>query len=99
MRRLANAYYFEGRFARAGATLEQLATEADARGELVAEAWALVDAAYLAELADQDVYGRLELLDAVLERPGFPDDVRAEIKRKFGFDKDFVVFAPHLPSW
>lgn len=56
LRRVANTYYFQGRYISAGLTLETLAKDASEYGELEIEAWALADAAWM--------YARSGALDA-----------------------------------
>ena len=99
MRRIANAYYFEGRYLSAMDALDQLAEEAGAFGDHVMQAWAIADAAYLADLAGSkmDVEARLEHLESLLGSFAISDVVSLEIKAKVA--KDFPVFAPHLSSW
>lgn len=99
MRRIANAYYFEGRYLSAMSTLDQLAEEAGAFGDHVAQAWAIADAAYLADLAGSktDVEARLKQLESILGSFAISDVVSLEIKAKVA--DDFPVFAPHLSSW
>lgn len=63
LRRIANAYYFEGRVPEARQTLVRLAEEAAAFGDVLVQAEALADAAYLA--------GRLG------SKPEFEQNVRA----------------------
>lgn len=47
LRRIANAYYFEGSHESAAAALEELAEEAASFGDLVTEVWAIADAAWM----------------------------------------------------
>ncbi|MGD8699158.1 MAG: hypothetical protein PVJ43_07705 [Gemmatimonadales bacterium] len=84
MRRIANSYYYQDRFQSAGRTLEQLAKESAAFGELRCEAWALADAAWIAWIAGDkiDMERRLVRLDRLLMSPYLPDDVRDEVVEK-----------------
>lgn len=99
VRRIANAYYFEGRYDAAAETLGGLAEEAASFGDIETEAWATADAAWMASLGDSEyeLDLRLERLERLMDSPDLPDDVRDEIREMF--TADFTVFAPHLGSW
>ncbi len=92
MRRIAHAYYFEGKYHSAIRALDDLADEAATRGDVATEAWAKIDAAWV---MGRECFGRtdrrgfrLEIHERVdevkdlLESPYMPDDVRAEITAK-----------------
>lgn len=99
LRRIANAYYFEGRYDQAAVTLDQLAEEAALVGDHVTELWATADAAEMAWLGDADVGAQLRWtrVDELLNSTAFSDDQRAEISGKLM--TDLTVFVPHLSSW
>lgn len=84
MRRIANSYYYQNRFQSAGKTLERLAKESAAYGDLRCQAWALADAAWIAWVAGDkiDMERRLVRLDRLLTSPYLPDDIRAEVVNK-----------------
>lgn len=84
LRRIANSYYYQGRYQSAGRILEQLAKEAASYGELRCEAWALADAAWVAWVAGDkmDMERRLVSLDRLLTSPFLPDDVRDNVVEK-----------------
>jgi tetratricopeptide (TPR) repeat protein len=69
LHRIAYTHYYEGRYQSAGKTLEKLAKEAAAFGDLKTEAWALADAAWVAWKAGDtiDVQRRVARLE---RRPG-----------------------------
>ncbi len=99
VRRVANAFYFEGRYDEAAGVLKAFAAEASAWDDPVAQAWALADAAVLAGLADEkdDSVRHWERLRALLESSAFPAAARAEMGSKL--DSDLNVFSPHLSGW
>ena len=99
IRRISNAYYFEGSYKEVAYTLDRLAEEAAASGDIEAQAYATADAALAASLGSSqaDANWRIERLEQVLGSPELSDEVREEIREKFM--TDFVVFAPHLSSW
>ncbi len=99
VRRVANAYYFEGRYAEAAEVLEQFAAEAALWHDPVAQAWALADAAVLAGLADaeEDSAWHWKRLRTLLESSAFPAAARAEMVSKL--ESRLNVFAPHLSTW
>ncbi len=99
VRRVANAYYFEGRYAEAAQVLDRFAAEAESWQDRLAEAWALADAAVLAGLADaeEDSLRHWARLRALIESAGFPTEARAEVGSKL--EADLNVFAPHLSEW
>lgn len=84
MHRIAYTQYYEGKYQTAGKTLETLAKEAAAFGDLKTEAWALADAAWVAWKAGDtlDVKRRLVRLERLLTSPYLPDGVKQEIKEK-----------------
>ncbi len=81
LRRLANAYYFEGRFRSAAKVLDELAEEAATFGDLPAQAWALVDAAWLWGKmgSEREVNQRLEKVERLIASPYMPEEVRFRI--------------------
>ncbi len=98
VRRIANSYYFEGKYEDAAATLDRLAEEAEAFGDRGAQARAVADAAWVADLGgdESEAARHLERLEPLLGSPALPDDVREEIQTKLMADLE--VFAPHLVS-
>lgn len=84
MHRIAYTQYYEGKYQTAGRTLEKLAREAAAFGDLKTEAWALADAAWVAWKAGDtlDVKRRLARLERLLTSPFLPTDVKQEIREK-----------------
>lgn len=84
LRRIADAYYFEGRYQSAAATLDRLATEAATHGDLATEVWALADAAWVDGIAGHkiDMDRRLERLIRLLDSPYLPEQVRNEVQTK-----------------
>ncbi|MEE9132343.1 MAG: hypothetical protein V3U13_02165 [Gemmatimonadota bacterium] len=84
LRRIANTQYYEGRYQSAGLTLLKLAKEAAEYGDIVTEAWAVADAAWVAGIAGDkiDVDRRVAQLERLLTSPYLPDDVREEIRTK-----------------
>ncbi len=97
LRRIANAYYFEGDYERAAVTLDRLALEAVAFDEAVAELWALADAAWLAGLGDGVTDVHWQRVEQRLESADLPSAVREEIRGKL--TAELTVRAPHLASW
>lgn len=99
VRRVANAYYFEGRYQAAATILREFATEAASWRDPVAQAWALADAGVLAGLADErdDSVRYWQELRALIESAAFPPEARAELESKL--EATFNVFAPHLNAW
>ncbi|KPK80425.1 MAG: hypothetical protein AMS25_09025 [Gemmatimonas sp. SM23_52] len=99
LRRIANAYYFEGQYDSATATLDALAAEAKSLGETVSEIWAIADAARMAWLdgAEGEAEQRSSRALALLDSFTLPKELRAEIRAKL--TADLTVFAPHLASW
>lgn len=81
VRRIANAYYYEGRLKSAARTLDNLAQEAATFGDLPVQAWALADAAWLYGKvgAGLEVNRRLERLERLFTSPYLPDVVRLRI--------------------
>jgi tetratricopeptide (TPR) repeat protein len=98
LRRIANAYYFEGAFESARATLLELAEEAASAGAIDAQVWAIADAAWLASLsgADQEFNRHLQRVERLLDTYYVPG---ARFKIRTRMLKNFMVFAPHLPTW
>ena len=84
LRRIADAYYFEGRYQNAAATLDRLAREAATYGDLAVEVWALADAAWINGIAGHkiDMDRRLERLVRLLGSPYLPEQVRSEVQAK-----------------
>lgn len=81
LRRLANVYYFEGRFKSAAKVLDELAEEAAAYGELPTQVLAVVDAAWLhGKLGSKrEVDRRLARVERLLASPYMPEEVRDRI--------------------
>ncbi len=98
LRRIANAYYFEGEFESARATLLELAEEAASASAIDAQVWAIADAAWLASLsgADQEFDRHLQRVERLLDTHYVPG---ARFKIRTRMLKNFMVFAPHLASW
>jgi len=98
LRRIANAYYFEGEFESARATLLELAEEAASAGDVEAQVWAIADAAWLASLsgAEQEFERHLERVERLLDAHYVPG---ARFKIRTKMVKNFMVFAPHLATW
>lgn len=97
LRRIANAYYFEGRYREASATLKQLADEARARNDSNAQALAIADAVWLTVLAGSAEQTQLrqqlrELADSSV--------LSERVRRAIGSDPagDWRVFAPHITA-
>lgn len=97
VRRIANAYYFEGDYDNAAATLDRLAVEAVAFDDLMAELGALGDAAWLAGLGDGPADAIRQRFERRLESSGLPESQREEIRNKL--TGELTVRAPHLASW
>jgi tetratricopeptide (TPR) repeat protein len=76
LRRIANTQYYDGRYQSAGHTLEKLAEEAAEYGDIVTEAWAIADAAWVAAIAGDkiDADRRVARLERLLTSPYMPDD-------------------------
>lgn len=100
LRRVANAQYYGGNFRGAAKTLEQLADEAAAAGDVLAEFGATADAARMAHLASAEGYARWYTIRAerLLDSPGIPAELREELEAMLE-PTDLTVFAPHLSSW
>ncbi len=100
LRRIANAQFYAGNFRGAAKTLGQLADEAAAGGDLLAEFWATADAARMASLGGAEGYARWYTIRAerLLDSPGIAAELRTEMEAKLE-TTDFTVFAPHLSSW
>jgi hypothetical protein len=100
LRRVANAQFYAGDYRSAMKTLEELANEAAAAGDLVAEFWATADAARLAHLAGTEGYARWYMIRAerLLDSPDIAPELREEMRQKLG-ETNLTVFAPHLSSW
>ena len=99
VRRIGNAFYFETRFAEAARTFDRLAGEAAAFGDATAQAWAIADAAWMADLAGDanGVETRLERLAAVLGSGALSADAVRDIKARLA--AELPVYAPHLHTW
>ncbi len=97
---LRNAQFYDGDYRGAAKTLEQLANEAAAGGELLAEFWAIADAARMASLGNAEGYARWYTIRAerLLDSPGIAAELRREMEAKLA-TTDLTVFAPHLTSW
>ncbi len=97
VRRIANAYYFEGDYENAAATLDHLAVEAVAYDDLVAELWALADAAWLTGLGGGAADLIWQRVERRLDSAELPAAVREQIRGKL--TAELTVRAPHLASW
>lgn len=100
LRRIANAQFYAGDFKGAAKTLELLADEAAAEGDLMAEFWATADAARMAHLWGAEGYSRWYTIRAerLLDSPSISAEQRAELETKL-LTSDLTVIAPHLSSW
>lgn len=98
LRRIANTHYFEGDYGKARQRLVQLAAEAADAGEWETELWALADAAWLADLAEDEASFELHLgqCEALLDTQNIPG---ARYKLRTLLRLDFRAFSPHLESW
>jgi hypothetical protein len=98
MRRIANTHYFEGDYGKARQELVALAAEAAEAGEWETQLWALADAAWLADLAEDEASFELHLeqCEALLNSHNIPG---ARYKLRTLLRLDFRAFAPHLESW
>lgn len=97
LRRIANAYYFEGRYNEASATLKQLADEARVRDDSNAQALAIADAVWMSVLAGSPEEAQLrQQLREIAASAVLSEGVRHAI----GTDPagDFRVFAPHMTA-
>ncbi len=97
LRRIANAYYFEGRYREASATLKQLADEAQARKDPNAQALAIADAVWMSVLAGSAEEAQLrQRLQEISDTSALSQAVRDAI----GSDPagDLRVFAPHITA-
>lgn len=97
LRRIANAYYFEGLYREASATLKQLADEARLRNDSNAQALALADAVWMSILAGSPEEGHLrQQLRELANSSVLSEGVRHAI----GSDPagDLRVFAPHITA-
>lgn len=99
MRRIADSYYLEGRYQKAIAKLDRLAQEAALSGDVVTQAWAVADAAWVLMKdaqragknarngATMEVKQRLARLERLLQSRYLPQDVRERIiARRCGGD-------------
>jgi hypothetical protein len=84
MRRIANTFYFQGRYNSAMRTLDKLAREAAEHGDLVTQAWAIADAAWVAGKAGArlDVEKRVAKLEKLLNSPFLPGHVQRDIRAR-----------------
>lgn len=94
LRRIADAYYFEGKYQRAISALDRLADEASEVGDVVMQAWAVADAAWVLMKdaqragkharpgATMEVKRRLAQLERLLDSPYLPEDARVKIIAK-----------------
>jgi tetratricopeptide (TPR) repeat protein len=97
LRRIANAYYFEGRYREASATLKQLADEARARDDSNAQALAIADAVWMSVLAGSAEEAQLrqqlrEISDSSVLSQGVRDAIGSDPAG------DLRVFAPHITA-
>jgi tetratricopeptide (TPR) repeat protein len=97
LRRIANAYYFEGRYKEASATLEQIADEARARNDSNAQALAIADAVWLSVLTGSAEEAQLrqqlrEISDSSVLSEGVRDAIGSDPAG------DWRVFAPHITA-
>jgi tetratricopeptide (TPR) repeat protein len=97
LRRIANAYYFEGQYREASATLEQLADEARALKNTNVQALAIADAVWMSVLAGSAEETQLrqqlrELSDSSLLSEGVRDAIGSDPAG------DLRVFAPHITA-
>ncbi len=98
-RRIANAYYYEGDYDNAAASLDGLADEAAALGDPNAELWALADVAWLTGLTRSPQVAELRWLEVerLLNSADFPLELREVTRAKLV--ADLTVRAPHLAAW
>lgn len=94
LRRIADSFYFEGRYQTAIVELDRLADDAAEVGDVVTQAWAVADAAWVLVKdaqragkharpgATMEVKRRLAQLDRLLESPYLPGDEKAKIVDK-----------------
>lgn len=94
LRRISSAYYFQGWNQHAVSALDRLAEEAAQVGDVVAQAWALADAAWIlgvdcTEIGDRERRGgvmalkqRALALRQLLDSPYLPAEVRSEVSEK-----------------
>jgi hypothetical protein len=100
LRRIANAQFYRADYRGAAGTLERLADEAAATGDLLAEFWANADAARMASLGRAEGYARWYTIRAMrlLDSPDITAEQRREMEQKLA-TTDLTVIAPHLSSW
>lgn len=98
LRRIANTHYFEADYGMAREKLVELAGEAAEIGEWEVQLWALADAAWLADLAQDEVsfQRHLQQCDLLLDAHKIAD---ARRKVRTLLLNDFTPFAPHLTYW
>ena len=84
MYRIAASYYHEGKPMTAAHHLDELAKEAAEYGDIVTQAWALADAAWIWGVrgAKIDMDSRVEAVKKLLKSPYMPADVKTEIMSK-----------------
>jgi hypothetical protein len=94
LKKTADAYYFQGLYRSAIATLDKLAEEAAEVGDIVSQAWAQADAVWLFDMdcrqhlkserpgRNMEMSQRATNLRLVLGSPYLPADTRDEIIRK-----------------
>ena len=91
IRRIADSYYFEGRYQTAVLTLDRLAEEAARNGDAVTQVWALADAAWVLGEdykrrprggAKMELESRVARLNTLLAGQYLPEDVRQEVMAK-----------------
>jgi tetratricopeptide (TPR) repeat protein len=97
LRRIANAYYFEGQYREASATLKQLADEARAIRDSNVQALAIADAVWMSVLAGSAEETQLrQQLREISDSSVLSEGVRKAI----GSDPagDLRIFAPHITA-
>jgi tetratricopeptide (TPR) repeat protein len=97
LRRIANAYYFEGQYREASATLEQLADEARALKNTNVQALAIADAVWMSVLAGSAEETQLRQQLRELSDTSLLSEV---VRDAIGSDPagDLRVFAPHITA-
>lgn len=101
VRRSANARFYQADYAGAARVLAGLADEAAALGDVTTEFWAIVDAAWLAALADDTAGFKRHIGRAarLLQLEPFAAAGQAERLGRAMKSTDPRVVALHLPSW
>jgi tetratricopeptide (TPR) repeat protein len=82
LRRIANTQYYDGRYQSAVHTLDKLAKESAEYGDIVTEAWAIADAAWVAAIAGDkiDADRLVARLERLLTSPYMPADEVARLR-------------------